>query len=357
MKFSSVILERFVKGFITLLLLLSTISYPAIAGGNQSWGESKFVDVDGIRTRYFEAGSGEAMLLVHGGHYGMDGSALGWMPVFTHLAAHFNVFAIDKLGMGLTDKPGSDEEYTMQATVQHLYRFMETLGISQVHLVGHSRGALPVASIAVNHPELVKTLILFDTNTLAPGDPPARSPNLPDFEETPPTVESKESIRQRTLTGSSTFHQNFVIAEYVEASYETASKSWEKVRAVAVRLDTLRKRFIELNPEKVQSRPALANNSGTGWWLYQVKDETLAAIKAGRLEPPTVIIWGFNDPTGTSRPHGLGMELFELVSQSVEKAQLHYINLAGHAPYRLYPREVTNLIVGFTGNVKDLTTN
>ena len=139
----------------------------------------------------------------------------------------------------------------------------------------------------------------------------------------------------------------------MEASYETASKSWEKVRAVAVRLDTLRKRFIELNPEKVQSRPALANNSGTGWWLYQVKDETLAAIKAGRLEPPTVIIWGFNDPTGTSRPHGLGMELFELVSQSVEKAQLHYINLAGHAPYRLYPREVTNLIVGFTGSVKD----
>ena len=353
MKLSRCFLERFAKGIGTLLLLLSTTSYSAVASGTQSWGESKFVDVDGIRTHYFEAGSGEAMLLVHGGHYGMEGSALGWMPVFTHLAAHFNVIAIDKLGMGLTDKPASDEEYTMQATVQHLYKFMETLGIDQVHLVGHSRGALPVANIAMNHPELVKTLTLFDTNTLAPGDPPARGPNLPSFEGSPPTIESKESIRQRVLTTSSTFHKNFVIDEYVEASFETASKGWKKIREVAVRFDALRKRFIELNPEKVQARPALANNSGTGWWLYEVKDETLAALKAGRLKTPTAIIWGFNDPTGTSRPHGLGLELFELVSKSVDRAQLHFINLAGHAPYRLYPREVTHLIVGFTGSVTD----
>lgn len=353
MKLSRCFLERFAKGIGTLLLLLSTTSYSAVASGIQSWGESKFVDVDGVRTHYFEAGSGEAMLLVHGGHYGMEGSALGWMPVFTHLAAHFNVIAIDKLGMGLTDKPASDEEYTMQATVQHLYKFMETLGIDQVHLVGHSRGALPVANIAMNHPELVKTLTLFDTNTLAPGDPPARGPNLPSFEGSPPTIESKESIRQRVLTTSSTFHKNFVIDEYVEASFETASKGWKKIREVAVRFDALRKRFIELNPEKVQARPALANNSGTGWWLYEVKDQTLADLKAGRLKTPTAIIWGFNDPTGTSRPHGLGLELFELVSKSVDRAQLHFINLAGHAPYRLYPREVTHLIVGFTGSVTD----
>ena len=29
-----------------------------------------FVAVDGIRTRYFEAGSGEPMLLLHGGNFG-----------------------------------------------------------------------------------------------------------------------------------------------------------------------------------------------------------------------------------------------------------------------------------------------
>jgi hypothetical protein len=49
----------------------------------------------------------------------------------------------------------------------------------------------------------------------------------------------------------------------------------------------------------------------------------------------------------------LGLELFELVSKSVDQAQLHFINQAGHSPYHLYPREVTHLIVGFTGSVKD----
>ncbi len=338
------------NGIGTLLLLLSTTSCSTV---EQSWGESKFVDVDGIRTRYFEAGSGEAMLLVHGGHYGATSNALGWMPVFTHLAAHFNVFAIDKLGMGLTDKPASDEEYTMQATVKHLHKFMETLGIDQIHLVGQSRGTLPVARIAIDHPELVKTLTIFDTNTLAPGDPPPSAPNLPSFVGFPITAERLESRRQAQRSRSSMgFHKNFDIDEYDEALAEL-QLNWEKRREVAERFDALRKRFIELNPEKVQARPALANNSGTGWWMYEVKDETLAAIETGRLKTPTLMIWGFNDPSGGSRPHRLGLELFELISESVDQAQLHFFNQAGHHPWDDHPREVANLMVSFIKSAKD----
>jgi len=335
-----VLLKRSVVVIVALLFLTTVKSYPA------SMGEAKYVDVDGIRTRYFEGGSGEAMVLVHGGHYGESGGAVGWMPVFPYLAAHFNVFAIDKLGMGLTDKPASDEEYTMQATVKHLHRFLETLGIDQVHLVGHSRGSLPVANIAVNHPEQVKTLTIFNSNTLAPVDPPPSAPNLSPAGP-PPT---KGSIRKRLLSGSSTFHKDFVTDEYVEAQFEVALKGRAKNREVAERFDALRKRFIELNPEKVQARPALANNSGTGWWMYEVKDETLAAIKTGRLKTPTLVIWGFNDPSAT---YAMGLELFELISNSVDQAQLHLFNQAGHSPYHEYPREVIDLMLSFIESVKD----
>ncbi|MDP2645131.1 MAG: hypothetical protein Q8P24_09335 [Desulfobacterales bacterium] len=31
--------------------------------------ETKFIDVEGIRTRYLEAGKGEPLVLIHGGHY------------------------------------------------------------------------------------------------------------------------------------------------------------------------------------------------------------------------------------------------------------------------------------------------
>ncbi len=323
-------------------LLMSTTSYSAAAGTSPSMGEAKFVNVDGIRTRYFEGGQGEPMVLVHGSHFGMTGSGTAFMPIFPNLAAHFHVYAVDKLGMGLTDNPLDDSGYSMQATAEHLYRFMETLGIESVHLVGHSRGGLPVARIAMDHPERVKTMTLFDSNTLAPGDPKPSAPNLRPAGP-PPT---KDSIRQGLLSSRSTFNMDFVTDEYVEAELEVATHP--KIRQAGEKLEELRKRFIELNPDKVHTRPALGNNSGTGWWLYEVKDETLERLQAGGLKRPTLIIWGYNDPTAT---YDMGVDLFRLISSSVDQAQLHFFNKCGHAPYREYPQAVTELRVSFVGGV------
>jgi 2-hydroxy-6-oxo-6-(2'-carboxyphenyl)-hexa-2,4-dienoate hydrolase len=327
---------------ILLLMVLGTgISRAADVG--QSMGGSKSVEVDGIRTRYFEGGSGEPMVLVHGGHYGMTGGAVGFMSVFPVLAKHFHVFAVDKLGMGLTDNPQEDSGYSMQATTQHLYRFMQTLDLKNVHLVGHSRGGLPVTRIAMDHPELIKTLTIFDSNTLAPGDPKASTPNLSPLGP-PPT---KESIREGLMSSRTTYHKDFITDEYVEALLEVALHP--KIRQAAERLDMLRKRFIEHNPAKVEARPGLANNSGTGWWLYEVKDSTLEMLNAGQLKTPTLVIWGYNDPTAT---HEMAEDLFQVISKSADQAQLHFFNRCGHSPYHEYPQEVTNIMVNFTGNVK-----
>ena len=65
----------------------------------------KFVDVEGIKTRYFEAGSGEALVLIHGGHFGSYSSADYWKLNFTPLSRHFHVFALDKMGQGFSDNP------------------------------------------------------------------------------------------------------------------------------------------------------------------------------------------------------------------------------------------------------------
>jgi 2-hydroxy-6-oxo-6-(2'-carboxyphenyl)-hexa-2,4-dienoate hydrolase len=279
-------------------------------------GEAKFVNVDGIRTRYFEGGSGEAMVLIHADHFGETGSCIRWIPIFPSLAAHYHVYAVDKLGMGLTDNPLSDSGYSMQATVQHIYRFMETLGIENSHLVGHSRGALPATRIALDHQDRVKTLTIFDSNTLAPGDPPPVAPNIRDFGP-PPT---KDSIRQKLLADRSTFRKDFITDEYVEAELEVASHP--KIRQAAERLELLRKRFIE---------------------------RTLDMIRAGRLQTPTLIIWGFNDPSAT---YEMAVDLFQLISKSVDQAQLHFFNQSRHYPFHEYPREVVDLMVSFTESVE-----
>ena len=64
MKLSKGFLERSAKSIGALLLLLLAASCSEATGGTQPMGESKFVDVDGIRTRYFEGGSGEAMVAI-----------------------------------------------------------------------------------------------------------------------------------------------------------------------------------------------------------------------------------------------------------------------------------------------------
>ena len=132
----------------------------------------KFVDVDGVRTRYYERGAGPVVVLFHGGHFGSHDaadSADDWSLNFDGLAHWFHVYAIDKIGQGFTDNPKRDEEYTMAAVVQHAYRFLKALGLRKVHPVGHSRGAYLVARLALEHPELFDSCILVDTNTLAPG--------------------------------------------------------------------------------------------------------------------------------------------------------------------------------------------
>ena len=300
-------------------------------------GNTRFADIDGIRTRYFEAGTGEPMVLIHGAHFGSSaGGAHNWMPIFPHLASRFHVYAFDKLGMGLTDNPAADADYSMDGTVRHALGFIRKMGIQKAHLVGHSRGGLPAASIAVNHPEMAATLIIFDSNTLAPVDPPPVTADLPPAGP-PPTRESLRRELARFAVGSGWFTEEYVTAELEIALHP-------KTRQAAEKLELLRSRWVERNPEKVKARPALARNSGTGWWLYQVKDQTLQAIRAGRLKTPTLIVWGMNDP---GAPYTMGVELMELISKSVGRAQLHVLNRCGHFAFGEYPVEVANLMFNF----------
>ena len=131
--------------------------------------KAKYVDVKGIRTRYFEAGIGEPLLLIHGSHYGKYCSANDWDLNIDSFAKSFHVFAVDKIGGGFTDNPKSDEEYVIGTTVQHAYDFLDTMKIDSAHVVGHSRGGYTVCRLALEHPEVVKTLVIVDSATLVDG--------------------------------------------------------------------------------------------------------------------------------------------------------------------------------------------
>ncbi len=323
-----------------LVFLFSATSY------GESMGKVKFVDVDGVKTGYFEGGSGEAMVLVHGGSFGSAVSANCWSPIFDDLAAHFHVYVIDKLGQGYTDKPLNDADYTMDAVTRHIHRFMETLGLQKVHLVGHSRGALPAARIATDHPKMIESLVLFNSGTLArdastPRPPAPAGAAQPARAEPPPPT--KESIRQSLLANPNSYHKDYVTNDYVEAELRVALLP--KLKEAQERMTWVSSQWVKDNPEKMKENPRLRN----GWWYDQLKRETFERIEAGRLKSPTLIIWGFND---SSAPAILGITLYDKIARVLGRAELHFFNESGHYVFQEYPQETADLIVSFIKNTK-----
>jgi 2-hydroxy-6-oxo-6-(2'-carboxyphenyl)-hexa-2,4-dienoate hydrolase len=335
------VIKHLLVSLATLAFLFSTMSYGA------PMGKVKFVDVDGVRTGYFEGGSGEAMVLVHGGSFGSTVSANCWSPIFDDLAAHFHVYVIDKLGQGYTDNPLKDADYTMAAVTRHIHRFMETLGLQRVHLVGHSRGALPAARIATDHPEMIENLILFNSGTLA-RDASTPRPRAPSGAAQPaaaePSPPTKESIRRSLLADPGSYHKDYVTNDYVEAELRVALLP--KLKEAQQRMTWVSSQWVQQNPEKMKENPRLRN----GWWYDPLKRETFELIQAGSLKSPTLIIWGFND---SSAPPILGINLYNKITSVLDRAELHFFNQSGHYVFQEYPRETADLIVSFIRNAKD----
>jgi 2-hydroxy-6-oxo-6-(2'-carboxyphenyl)-hexa-2,4-dienoate hydrolase len=337
-------LKQVAAGAASVPFLAAPVAYGAAnatkSRDSKLMGAAKFVDVEGIRTRYFDGGTGEPLVLVHGGQWPSTSSADLWAPAFDHLAEHFHVYAFDKLGHGFTDNPKTDADFSMDAITRHAYGFIQAMGIRRAVLAGHSRGALPVARIAADHPELVSHLVIMDSNTLAPDDP-----NTPDRVDPPldRKIPTRQEVRAAALASRQTFRKDFLTESYVEAEYRIAQLP--KLQEVARRFNTARDNWVRDHPDLVKQHPLWQRNMGaTTWWMYQTKYETLDRIKAGRLKAPTIIIWGFNDPTA---PYFLGVNLMETLSKVVDRTELHIINQSGHLVYAEHPEEVTRLIVGF----------
>ena len=247
----------------------------------------KYIDVDGIKTRYFEKGSGPVVVLFHGGHFGSHDAAdcaEDWSLNFDGLAERFHVFAVDKIGQGFTDNPKRDEDYTMAAVVQHAYGFVRTLGLRNVHPVGHSRGAYLVARLTLEHPELFKTCILVDTNTLAPGisknETVMANPPLPRL--------SRES-------------QRWVLQRY-SFGYEHITQEWLEAMMRVVALPKYQEAVRKMEEAGLRVTRFLPH-------LARQKDETLGLIRERGFDRPTLLAWGI-----TTRPRRLIKVMRYLIS-------------------------------------------
>ena len=125
---------------------------------SETRGAGDYADVNGIHLYYETHGQGRPLILLHGGL----GSGEMFGPLLPALAAGHRVIAVDLQGHGRTadiDRPISPQLMAgdIEALIGHL-------GLDRPDLMGYSLGGGVAFHTAIQHPELIRRLILVSTN-------------------------------------------------------------------------------------------------------------------------------------------------------------------------------------------------
>lgn len=102
-----------------------------------------WMDFDGARMRYLQAGSGPPLILLHG----LLGYSFSWRFTIPALAPYSTVYALDMLGAGFSDRP-PNIDHSMRGTALRILRFADNLGLRDLDLLGTSRGGAVAMSVA-----------------------------------------------------------------------------------------------------------------------------------------------------------------------------------------------------------------
>lgn len=279
-----------------------------------------FVTAAGLRTRLYDVGEGVPIVLWHGSGWTGGASANTWAPNIAGLAKKFRVIAPDKIASGMTDNPASVADFTIEAQVAHAAAVLRELEIDSCHMVGQSRGAYLAARLALENPQLAKTLTLVDSATLAPdhGDVEDRRRKI--FDSAP----------SNRLEWARAVHEGF--------SWSNRHITEEFLEAYGLMDET----------EKSQQTKRMWKDGGAELFsesLATQKRQTLDWIAEKRLGAPTLITWSRNDPTAL---FAQGLDLFHRIAESNANTRFYVFNHSGHFPYREYPEEWNSVVQFFT---------
>jgi 2-hydroxy-6-oxonona-2,4-dienedioate hydrolase/4,5:9,10-diseco-3-hydroxy-5,9,17-trioxoandrosta-1(10),2-diene-4-oate hydrolase len=251
----------------------------------------------GHRTLFVtEAGSGDPVVLLHGGGPGATGASNYSRNIET-LAQRFRVIVPDMPGYGQSSKdldhtdPFGDLAFAIRS-------MLDELGIEKAHLVGNSYGGAAALRLALDRPDRVDRLILMGPGGIGPtrGLPTKGLKTLFDYYggEGPSRDKLESFIRDYLVHDGAAVDDDLIDVRY---------------RA-------------SIDPEVV-ANPPLRRPSGpdalrTLWRMDFTRDRRLA-----RAETPTLVIWGADDKV--NRPSG-GATL----ARTMPHCDLYVVAKTGH---------------------------
>ena len=255
--------------------------------------ESKYVEVGGYKMHYLEARppdgtAGTPLLLVHG----LGAQAEDWSAMIPALAAKgFHVYAPDLLGYGRSAKPDVSYSIAMEETA--VTQFMQAVGLTRADVGGWSMGGWIAMKLALDHPELVDRLVVYDSAGVY--FPPTFGPDL--------FVPTDAAAVKRLVT---------ILSPHPPQMPDFVTKA-------------LVRKFAE-----------------TGWVINRSMAEMtngkdLLDFRLHGMQRPTLIVWGSKDDL---IPLGVGRKMHELIPAST----LNIVDGCGH----LAPLECSKPVIDAT---------
>lgn len=119
---------------------------------------AKRIDVNGVTLDYVDEGRGEPVVFVHGAVSDLR----VWEPIREAIADDHRFIAPTLRYFGTADWPDKGEHFSPATHADDVAAFIEALDVGPVHLVGWSSGARIATAVALENPDLVQSLVLFE---------------------------------------------------------------------------------------------------------------------------------------------------------------------------------------------------
>ena len=264
-----------------------------------------FIQAGPYRTRYLHAGDSSKPTLI--AMHGITGHAEAYVRNLKALSEHFDVWAIDFIGHGYSDKP--DHPLEIRHYIDQLLGFMDAIGVEKSYLTGESLGGWVTAQFAIDYPEKVERILL---NTMG-------------------GTMANPVVMERLYTLS------------MEAAKDP---SWERVKT---RLEWLMADPAMVTDDLIRTRQAIFQQPD---WLKACqanmalqdpetrKRNMLTDEALGQIKAPALVLWTTKDPSG---PVDEGRRIAGLIPNG----ELAVMENCGHWPQYEDPETFNRIFLDF----------
>jgi 2-hydroxy-6-oxonona-2,4-dienedioate hydrolase len=254
-----------------------------------------YADAAGIRTRFLEAGTGEALFLVHG----IGASADSFVQNVRGLGSRLRVVAPDLVGHGFSAAGVLDAPAPHEQMARQLLALADALGIGRFFLAGTSYGALVCAQAALDAPQRVRRLVLVGSGS----------------------VFHAPEAQARTLRMARANGRKAMEEATFEACRQRLGVLVHDPRCIPDALV-----LAQLNQYALPDRIAEYEKTIEGTLRYFAGAPKTMGARLGELAMPLRVIVGRQDPRADWREH-------ERVAAAVPGARVSVYDDCGHLPY------------------------